>query len=463
MMGLHRGAGARRQAAAARSHGARYRPDYLPAAGIVLDRDDTMILLGSVADDLTGATDLCNTLVRGGMRTIQVVGVPPDDLAIPEADAVVVSLKSRTIAPETAVAMSLKALAWLRKQGARQILFKYCSTFDSTDRGNIGPVGDALREALGARFTIACPAFPENRRTTYLGHLFVGDVLISDSPMRHHPLTPMTDANLQRVLGRQTKAPIDVVPYSVVRQGADAIRRAFATLADKGFGYAIVDALEDKHLYDIGTACNELALVTGGSGVALGLPENFRRAGLLATHHAVDSLPVCGGASAVLAGSCSQATQTQVACFSRKHPAFFLDPRAVLADANAAVAGAMAWARGLLSQGPVLIYSSEAPEQVQAAQAALGRGATGGSIEQAFAAIATALHQAGVRRLVVAGGETAGAVVQALGVRALRIGPQIAPGVPWTAAIGAEPLALALKSGNFGDAEFFARALEMIA
>jgi uncharacterized protein YgbK (DUF1537 family) len=422
-----------------------------------------MALLGSIADDLTGATDLCNTLVRGGMRTIQVVGVPSGDFVIPPADAVVVSLKSRTIATDEAVQMSLASLAWLRTQGVRQILFKYCSTFDSTDRGNIGPVADALRQALGARFTIACPAFPENHRTVYLGHLFVGDALLSDSPMRRHPLNPMTDANLLRVLGRQTSAPVGLVPYDVVRDGPDAIRRAFNSLSEKGLACAIVDALEDRHLRDIGTASSELALVTGGSGIALGLPENFRRAGLLAVRQAVDTLPVCGGSSAVLAGSCSQATRDQVATFARKHPAFFLDPRAVARDAAGTAAAAVEWARGRLGQGAVLIYSSEPPQQVQATQAMLGREAAGAAVEQAFATIASGLREAGVRRLVIAGGETAGAVVQTLGVTALRIGPQIAPGVPWTAAIGSEPLALALKSGNFGGSDFFAQALEMVA
>ena len=254
-----------------------------------------------------------------------------------------------------------------------------------------------------------------------------------------------------------------LVPYDVVRDGPDAIRRAFDTLAEKGFAYAIVDALEDRHLYNIGTACSNLVLVTGGSGIALGLPENFRRAGLLAAQQAVDTLPVCGGSSAVLAGSCSQATLAQVEAFARTHSAFFLDPRAVARDAAGTAAAAVEWARGRLGQGAVLIYSSEPPQQVQATLVMLGREAAGAAVEQAFATIATGLREAGVRRLVVAGGETAGAVVQALGVTALRIGPQIAPGVPWTAAIGTEPLALALKSGNFGGPDFFAQALEMVA
>lgn len=422
-----------------------------------------MALLGAIGDDLTGSTDLCNTLVRASMRTIQVIGVPPEGFTVPEADAIVVSLKSRTIPAAEAVDMSLAALEWLRAQEVRQVLFKYCSTFDSTDEGNIGPVMDALRQALNARFTIACPAFPENHRTIYRGHLFVGDLLLSDSPMRHHPLTPMTDANLVRVLARQSKSPVGLVAHDVVSKGPEAIRAAFDDLAGKGIGCAIVDALEDDDLLGIGEACDGLELITGGSGIALGLPANFRRAGLLADRSAVDEIPACGGTSAILAGSCSEATRKQIEVFAESHPAFFLDPRAAVADADGLVGTAVAWARERLADGPILIYSSEPPERVSETQAAVGREAAGEAVEQAFAAIACALRESGVRRLVVAGGETAGAVVQALGAIALAIGPQIDPGVPWTVTIGDEPMALALKSGNFGGPDFFARALEMVA
>jgi 3-dehydrotetronate 4-kinase len=427
------------------------------------ERRFNVVLLGAIGDDLTGSTDLCNTLVRGGMRTIQIVGVPKSDLAVPPSDAIVVSLKSRTIPAAEAVDMSLAALSWLQAQDVRQILFKYCSTFDSTDAGNIGPVMDALRQALKVPFTIACPAFPETRRTIYLGHLFVGDVLLSDSPMRHHPLNPMTDSNLQHVLGRQSAAPVGLVAYPAVRNGPDAIRQAFAELTAKGIGCAIVDALEDQHLVDIGTACSDLKLITGGSGIAQGLPDNFRRVGMLSEHEAVDELPACGGAKAVLAGSCSVATRAQVDAFAQTHPAYFLDPSAVVRNPEKAVADAVAWASEHLARDTVLIYSSEAPDRVQAIQAEYGREAVGSALEGAFAVVARTLHESGVRRLVVAGGETAGAVVQALGVTVLRIGPQIAPGVPWTAAIDGEPLALALKSGNFGGPDFFARALEMVS
>jgi uncharacterized protein YgbK (DUF1537 family) len=419
------------------------------------------VLLGCIADDLTGATDLANTLVRQGMRTVQVIGVPAAGEPLPEADAIVVALKSRTIAAAEAVAMSRAALERLKATGARQYFFKYCSTFDSTDAGNIGPVADALLADLGESFTIACPAFPENKRTIFLGHLFVGDVLLSDSSMRNHPLTPMTDANLVRVLGRQTTARVGLVPFGVVSRGPQAIVAAFARLRADGMRYAIVDAVEDRHLLDIGAACAEMRLITGGSGIALGLPENFRRRGLLRTAGGADALPATGGSDAVIAGSCSAATLAQIEHMRQARPGFAVDPMALAAGEDI-VGRVLGWARERLADGPVLIYASAPPEQVMRTQEKLGRERAGALIERALAEIAAGLVAAGVRRLVIAGGETSGAVVQRLGVKALRIGPQIDPGVPWTATVAEPVLALALKSGNFGGPDFFTRAFGML-
>jgi uncharacterized protein YgbK (DUF1537 family) len=417
-------------------------------------------ILGCIADDLTGATDLANALARRGMHVVQTIGAPSPDDPIPEAEAIVVAMKSRTNPAAEAVAMSLAACRWLRQAGARQFYFKYCSTFDSTDQGNIGPVADALLQELGAGFTIACPAFPETGRTIYLGHLFVGRQLLSDSPMRNHPLTPMTDANLVRVLARQTKAKVDLVPLATMRQGAAAVRAAFDALAKGGARYAIADAVEDDDLFVLGEACSGLQLVTGGSGAAIGLPENYRRAGLIPKRDHVEPLPEVGGLGAVLAGSASQATLGQVAAMRAKHPAFALDPFKIAENAGGIVAEALDWARPKLEAGPVLIYASAPADQVAAVQARLGREHAGALIEDVLARIARGLVAAGVRRLVVAGGETSGAVVQGLGVKALRIGPQIDPGVPATLAVGGAPLALALKSGNFGGEDFFAKALD---
>jgi len=419
------------------------------------------LLLGCIADDLTGATDLANTLVRQGMRTVQVIGVPDAKQPLSEAEAIVVALKSRTVPAAEAVAQSRAALAILQSAGAQQYFFKYCSTFDSTDAGNIGPVADALLADLGETFTIACPAFPENKRTIYLGHLFVGDVLLSDSSMRNHPLTPMTDANLVRVLGRQTKGKVGLVPFAVVSRGPEAIRAEFARLRAAGLRYAIVDAIEDGHLFSIGAAGADMRLITGGSGIALGLPANFRRRGLLSTSGAAAALPAASGRSAVIAGSCSAATLAQIEHMKQVQPTFAVDPLALAAGEDV-VGRALTWASDRVTGGPVLIHASAPPEDVARIQAKLGRERAGEMIEQALAEIAAALVAGGVRRLIVAGGETAGAVVQRLGIKALRIGPQIDPGVPWTASIGEPPLALALKSGNFGAVDFFTKAFGML-
>src|SRR5437763_1998952 len=289
------------------------------------------VLLGAIADDFTGATDLCNTLVRRGMRPGQLIDVPAQGTDMPEAGAFVVALKSRTIPPAEAIEKSLAALAWLQQTGARQILFKYCSTFDSTDAGNIGPVAEALMEALGTDFTLFCPAFPENGRTIYFGYLFVGDVLLSESSMRDHPLTPMRDPSLVRVLQRQCRGKVGLVPQYDVSRGAAAIRDAFASLRQAGFRHAIVDAIEDHDLDAIGAAAADFPLITGGSGIALGLPENFRRQGLIGDNAAADALPPVAGAAVVLSGSCSEATRAQVAYMREREPLVTSGPSAAAA------------------------------------------------------------------------------------------------------------------------------------
>jgi uncharacterized protein YgbK (DUF1537 family) len=421
------------------------------------------VLLGCIADDFTGATDLASMLVRAGMRTVQTIGVPDDARLAAGADAVVVALKSRTIPAAEAVSQSLAALAWLRGAGARQIYFKYCSTFDSTPAGNIGPVADALLEALGADFAIACPAFPENGRTIYKGHLFVGDVLLSDSPMKDHPLTPMTDASLVRVLAHQTKRTVGLVEHQAVRGGAAAIRARFDELRAQGSSYAVVDALADADLLAIGAACAGHALVTAGSGVALGLPQNFFAAGLMQPRTDAARLAPAGGKPAVLAGSCSAATRQQVALMAARHPAHALDPLADPDPARLATKALTAIAPALEAGRPFLVYSTAEPAQVAEVQAKLGTARAATLVEDALALVAARIVASGVRRLVVAGGETSGAVVKALGVKALAIGPQIDPGVPWTATVGSEPrIALALKSGNFGAPDFFEKALGLM-
>ena len=418
-----------------------------------------MPILGCIADDFTGATDLAAMLVRHGMSTVQLIGLPRADEPVPESDAVIVALKSRTTPAEVAVQDSLDALRWLQQAGCRQFFFKYCSTFDSTDQGNIGPVGDALIAALGCGFAIACPAFPANNRTIYQGHLFVGGALLHESGMQDHPLTPMRDPNLVRVLSRQTEGTVGLVPYPTVLRGGATIRSALATLKEQGRRYAIVDALTDTDLLAIGEALDGQALVTGGSGVAMGLPENFRKKGLLRSGDAA-GLPAVPGHAAVLAGSCSRATLFQIGSARDRVPTLELDPLQAT-DADALVAQALAWADGRLGDTPVVIAASAPPDRVAALQGRLGREAAGALVEAAMAGIAEGLVRMGVRRMVVAGGETSGAVVSRLGVRRLRIGAEIDTGVPWTLAEGSgAPMLLALKSGNFGSRDFFMEAFE---
>ncbi|MEZ5931536.1 MAG: four-carbon acid sugar kinase family protein [Alphaproteobacteria bacterium] len=417
------------------------------------------LLLGCIADDFTGATDLASMLVQGGMRTVQLIGVPTEAVDVGDAQALVIALKSRTIPADEAIRQSLKALAWLQARGARQILFKYCSTFDSTDDGNIGPVTEALMAALDTGFTIACPAFPENGRTVYQGHLFVGDRLLSESSMRHHPLTPMTDSDLVAVLGRQSRGKVGLLPFSVVDRGPDAIREAIERLRADGTRQAIADAISDRHLVALGHAAEGLKLITGGSGIAMGLPGNFRDSGLLGSSETANRLPAIEGASAVLAGSCSAATLAQIERFPGPHHR--IDVAGLCRGADEA-RRALDVAGPLLGERPILISASASPEEVRAVQAEFGREHAGAVVEETMAAIAKALRAKGVRRFVLAGGETSGAIVGALGVQGLRIGPTIDPGVPWTASLGEAPLALALKSGNFGGVDFFDKAFRVL-
>ncbi|WP_328877109.1 3-oxo-tetronate kinase [Streptomyces sp. NBC_00299] len=420
------------------------------------------IRLGCLADDFTGATDLANNLVRAGMRVVQLIDVPEDriDGQAIDADAVVIALKSRTTPASDAVDASLRALAWLRSAGAEQIYFKYCSTFDSTPAGNIGPVTEALMDALGADFTIATPAFPDNGRTVFKGHLFVGDVLLSDSGMRHHPLTPMTDSNLVSVLRAQTGRPVGLVDHTVVAGGGDAVRTRFDELRKEGVGVAIVDAVSNDDLVRLGEAVRDLPLVTAGSGLAIGLPANWG----FEPSAAAAQLPSADGHAAVVSGSVSDATNGQVLEFLRTgRPAYSVGPLRIAAGED--VAGqALAFADAHLADGPVLVYSTEAPDAVRAVQGRLGAAEAGELVERTLARVARGLVDRGVRRLVVAGGETSGAVVQALGITRLRIGPQIAPGVPWCAATlpGGDTLHITLKSGNFGGPDFFTDALALL-
>jgi uncharacterized protein YgbK (DUF1537 family) len=417
--------------------------------------------LGCIADDLTGATDLALMLAREGLRTIQTIGVPRADLDLSDADAVVVALKSRTVPAQEAIDQSLNAAETLRKAGAPHLFFKYCSTFDSTDAGNIGPVSDALLAFTGSDFTLACPAFPANGRTVYKGHLFVNGVPLHESSMKDHPLTPMRDSNLVRVLQRQTKLSVGLVSYEDVDAGPDVIRSAFEREKAAGHRIVIVDALNDTHLRAIGFAAADYPLITGGSGVAMGLPAAYRQTEGLRAPSSTD-FDAPAGHSIILAGSCSSATRGQVkAALDAGLPALRLDVLELASGAMTAQT-ALDWLKTQSMNGPTLIYSTATPDEVQMAQSRLGRMNAGEIVESTLAEIAKALPGLGFTRLIVAGGETSGAVVNALDVNALAIGPEIDPGVPWTRSLAGTDLVLALKSGNFGAPDFFLKAWNML-
>jgi uncharacterized protein YgbK (DUF1537 family) len=424
--------------------------------------------LGCIADDYTGASDLANTLTRAGLRTVQTIGVPSDDLALPEVDAVVVSLKSRSIEAQLAVDKSRAAEAWLRGRGASHVLFKICSTFDSTDKGNIGPVMDALRADSGDRIVLVTPAFPETGRTVYQGNLFVGAVPLNESPLKDHPLNPMHDSNLVRVLARQSRTKVGLVDLATVTRGPEAVRARLAALSADGVGAAVIDAVFDLDLETIGVVALDHRVSVGASGIGLGLARALvASAGGTSACSATSDEPI-GGPAACLAGSCSQATLGQIASAEQVMPVLHLDPDRVIAGPDE-VRRALAWAqehfnKDHLDKGPLLIASSATPDQVSALQARHGREAAGQAIEQAMADIAEGLVQAGVRRLVVAGGETSGAVVDRLRIPGFLVGEEIAAGVPVLQAVGARtgPMLLALKSGNFGGRAFFSDALRLM-
>jgi uncharacterized protein YgbK (DUF1537 family) len=423
-----------------------------PAASA--EQGTAVMLLGCIADDFTGASDLANTLAKGGMATTQFVGVPQGP-APDGCEAGVVALKSRTIAVADAVAQSLAACDWLIAQGARQILFKYCSTFDSTKEGNIGPVAEALIDRLGADVAVVCPVFPATGRTLYLGHLFVNGVLLSESGMRHHPLTPMTDPDIRRWLAYQTRGAVGLVPFPVVREGAGAIRAALAAEAAAGRRLVVVDALADADLLAIGAAVADARLVTGGSGIALGLPENFRARGLLSGRGT--AFTPARGPAAVLSGSCSVQSLAQVRAYTAHHPGLEISPDAVMAGTMTA-RKAFDHVMERIGLSP-MVYSSADPQEVKAAQERHGAAELAEAIEGFFGELAVMLADAGVVRLAVGGGETSGAVVTALEAERFHIGPEIDPGVPALAAEGPRPVRLALKSGNFGAIDFYEKAL----
>ncbi|NDK49540.1 3-oxo-tetronate kinase [Rhizobium laguerreae] len=423
------------------------------------------IFLGSVADDYTGASDLANTLTKNGLRTVQTVGIPDPSLALPDVDAVVVSLKIRSVPASDAVAAAASAERWLRRRGAGHVLYKICSTFDSTDAGNIGPVTEALSEAAGGGLVLVTPAFPETGRTVYLGHLFVGGQPLNESPLKDHPLNPMHDANVVRVLTRQSRNAVGLIDLTTITAGPGAVKARLDALRAAGVTAVIADAIFERDLETLGEVALETPVSTGASGLGLGLARALVRSGRISSGGATtaDAIRPVGGLSAIVAGSCSKATLHQLDIAERSMPVLRLDPERLLAGPDE-IAAAISWAGDRISAGPVVIAASAAPETVSRLQSLYGREASGHTIETATSIIATELVERGVRRLVVAGGETSGAAVDRLAIPAFLIGPEIAPGVPVLRTVGNAQgdMLLALKSGNFGGEDFFTAALAMM-
>ncbi|MBY3204915.1 3-oxo-tetronate kinase [Rhizobium laguerreae] len=423
------------------------------------------IFLGSIADDYTGASDLANTLTKNGLRTVQTVGIPDPALALPDVDAVVVSLKIRSVPASDAVTAATSAERWLRQRGAGHVLYKICSTFDSTDAGNIGPVAEALSEAAGGGVVLVAPAFPETGRTVYFGHLFVGGQPLNESPLKDHPLNPMHDANLVRVLTRQSRNAVGLIDLTCIAAGAGAVKARLDTLSKASVTAVIADAIFERDLETLGEIALETPVSTGASGLGLGLARALVRSGRISSGGATtaDAIRPVGGLSAIVAGSCSKATLHQLDIAERSMPVLRLDPERLLAGPDE-IAAAISWAGERISAGPVVVAASAAPETVSRLQSLYGREASGHAIETATSIITAELVERGVRRLVIAGGETSGAAVDRLAIPAFLIGPEIAPGVPVLRTIGNAQgdMLLALKSGNFGGEDFFTAALAVM-
>lgn len=413
------------------------------------------VRLGVIADDFTGATDIAGFLVANGLRTVQLTGVPAEGTTVPkDADAVVISLKSRSIPAQEAVSVSLAALRFLQAQGAERFYFKYCSTFDSTPAGNIGPVTDALLGALGEDFTVICPSLPVNGRTTYRGYLFVEDVPLHESGMSNHPITPMTDSNVMRLMDAQAQGSTGNVQAAVIAQGPAAVREALTALRTEGYRYAVLDTITEANLDVLGQAVADYPLVTGGSGLGAGLARAL--SGATGAH--TTAWQERDGRTVVLSGSSSVMTNQQVAAYREAASSLAVNVDQLVAVPEDYRQQILQWVLDQPTDGPApLVSATASPEEVSRLQEAHGAHEVSEAIEGMFGWLASALADRGVRRFIVAGGETSGAVTTALGVTGFEVGPQIAPGVPWVRSISSD-INLALKSGNFGDVDFFSLA-----
>ena len=415
-----------------------------------------MTILGCIADDFTGASDLAGLLARSGVQVSLRLGIPetpPQDTAPIE----VIALKCRTSPVDDAIQDCMEAFHWLKQAGAERFYWKYCSTFDSTAQGNIGPIAEALMAALETTQTIYCPAFPENGRSIFMGNLFVGDELLHESPMKDHPLSPMRDSNLMRLLEPQVTKPVGLANRLTVAKGVQALQEQLHALEKEGVAHVIADAVADQDLNIIAEACCNMPLITGGSALAMPLPDLYKADGVLAEDTPQMVIPETDDTAIVLSGSCSAMTRQQVAAFKPDHPSYQLSPQDLINDG---VDDPISWLKSQDMAKTPMIYATAEPEDVQKAQDQFGTAQAGAMIENAMARLAKTAFDLGYRRFVVAGGETSGAVAQALGITSVFIGPEITPGVPWVYAEKQDqPFQLALKSGNFGQEDFFTDAL----
>jgi uncharacterized protein YgbK (DUF1537 family) len=417
-----------------------------------------MTVIGAIADDFTGATDLAVAFQREGLRTVLFFGQPSPQAVIPPHDAMIIALKSRTIPAADAVAQSLDALNWLTTSGADQIYFKYCSTFDSTPAGNIGPVLDALSDALSAPLVVMTPSSPEHNRTQYQGHLFVGEMLLSESHMRNHPLTPMTDSFLPRVLECQTEKTVSLLAHHTVQSGGKAVQDALALAETRGDKYVLADAINRADLQTLGRATMDAPLVAGAAGFGGGIAAAIAEYAGGKISKPID--PVGPAPTVVLSGSCSARTLEQIDVLRAAGRATYRLDVMKDQDPESLAAAALSWYDSIEPGSAPLIYSSLDPARLQEVQEVIGVQRSASILERATAATAIGLIERGVRRIVSAGGETSGAIVTAIGVEGVLIGPEAARGVPWIYTTGPEPLALLLKSGNFGEQDMLVRASE---
>ncbi|MEZ5924081.1 MAG: four-carbon acid sugar kinase family protein [Hyphomicrobiaceae bacterium] len=415
------------------------------------------LLLGAIADDLTGGIELASMLVAQGVRTG--FGIGPAASLVEDAEAQVIALKTRVIPADEAVTAVLGGAERLITRGARQVFFKYCATFDSTPAGNIGPCAEALIDRLDAHRALFCPALCETGRTVYQGHMFGGSTLLSDSPKRFDPLTPMTDSNLVRVLQAQSRQKVGLIDHSIVEAGPEAIRYRSEQLAAEGATLQIVDTLNENHLAAIADAAAGMPLLTGNSSVAAHLPACWRRSGDL---QATAPIMLAGvdGPGAVIAGSVAEQTRQQLAVFGTHHPVLTLHLERAFAGDDL-VGEAMTFARQCMRQCRDFAISTAVPQAaVDQLQTRFGRAETAAQAEFILSTLAHRfVHELGVRRIVVAGGETSGAVVAALGLTRLEVGPYLGLGMS-RAITRTEPiLGLSLKSGKLGSLDVFERLL----